>query len=246
MPAVRFLPFAAYSGARNMALDEALMLSAAERGVASFRLYSWTETTLSLGYFQPASERLLNPTLAALPWVRRSTGGAAIVHDPATEFTYALALPPGPAWQPPGENWICQLHYRIREALADLGVKSKAVVCGEEQKLGPVLCFQHQTPGDLVIAGSKIAGSAQRKWKGAMLQHGSVLLRRSPSAQQLPGLNELSASALDSTEVRAALLDRLIETGWTLLQSDWTAAELADADRIERDKYASPEWNEKR
>src|SRR5262249_19715303 len=90
MPPVRLLPFAAADGATNMAADEA-MLEAAERGLASLRFYTWTEPTLSLGYFQPASGKEALASLASLACVRRSTGGAAIVHHPA--LTHHPALP---------------------------------------------------------------------------------------------------------------------------------------------------------
>ena len=76
---IRLLPFAPADGATNMAADEALLESAA-RGVASLRFYTWTEPMLSLGYFQPAEERQADANLARLAWVRRATGGAAIVH----------------------------------------------------------------------------------------------------------------------------------------------------------------------
>lgn len=272
MPPIRLLPFAAASGAGNMARDEALLLSAADRGVASLRFYTWTEPTVSLGYFQPAAERL--PELA---YVRRATGGAAIVHDPPTEITYSLALPPGPHWQPPGESWICRMHYFVRDVLrAKWGVTAKAVVCGEEQKLGPVLCFLHQTPGDLVIepgrpvlprdsgerdacalatvsrqntdtARHKIVGSAQRKWKGALLQHGSILLSRSPFAPQLPGVADLTSVSIDRQYLAAAVVEHFAEqTGWAIEPGDWTADELALADRTTADKYAAADWNEKR
>ena len=59
-----------------MAADEALVRSAAE-GIASLRFYGWSAATLSLGYFQPHSTRFSDPLLAALPWVRRPSGGAA-------------------------------------------------------------------------------------------------------------------------------------------------------------------------
>jgi lipoate-protein ligase A len=303
MPPIRLLPFAAASGAGNMARDEALLLSAADRGVASLRFYTWTEPTVSLGYFQPAAERL--PELA---YVRRATGGAAIVHDPPTEITYSLALPPGPHWQPPGESWICRMHYFVRDVLrAKWGVTAKAVVCGEEQKLGPVLCFLHHTPGDLVVearvrfseqskrffysprrgevadssgartAGEghcgvspphprsaapslpspqrgegentlhKIAGSAQRKWKGALLQHGSILLARSPFAPQLPGVTDLTGVSIDRHHLAAAVVEHFTtQTGWAIEPGDWTADELAHADRTTADKYAAADWNEKR
>ena len=248
MPDLRILPFAALSGAGNMAADEAMLLTAAERGTASFRAYSWTEPTLTLGYFQEAEVRSDDPLIADLAWVRRSTGGATIVHDPATELTYSLALPAGKEWQPKGESWICRMHEYLRETVeAVWGIESKLVACGAEQKLGPVLCFRHQTPGDLLVGGHKIAGSAQRKHKGALLQHGSFLLRQSPFAPSLPGLLELTQKAITADELAIALARRVaVETGWHLHPGPWTDDELRAARRIEIEKYGSIAWNEKR
>ena len=248
MPDVRTLPFATRSGAENMAADEAMLLSAAVQDLASFRAYSWTEPTLSLGYFQPAAVRLDDEMLSDLAWVRRSTGGATIVHDPAAEVTYSLALPPGKSWQPQGESWICRMHEFLRESLESVwGIDSKLVVCGAEQKLGPVLCFQHQTPGDLLVNGHKIAGSAQRKHKGALLQHGSILLRRSAFAPALPGILELTGKHITRDELAIALTRRTaVETGWHHHPGDWTVGELALREQIELEKYGSPAWNAKR
>jgi lipoate-protein ligase A len=245
MPPVRLLPFAAASGADNMARDEA-MLHSAERGVASVRFYTWTEPTLSLGYFQPSADRLTDSLLSSVPWVRRATGGAAIVHDPAHEITYSLALPPGEPWQPAGEPWICRMHYVIQEVLLAKGVPAYVVKCGEEQKLGPVLCFRHHTAGDLTVHAGKVAGSAQRKWKGAMLQHGSILFSRSPLAPTLPGIADLSGVTVTQA-IRELILERFAaSTGWALEPGDWTAGELADAGRIAAEKFTTAEWNEKR
>lgn len=246
MLTVRLLPFAAASGAENMARDEALLHSASDHGVASIRFYTWTELTLSLGYFQPSADRLTDTRLSAMSWVRRATGGAAIVHDPAHEITYSLALPPGVQWQPPGEQWICRMHYVVRDVLNELGVGARSVVCGEEKKLGPVLCFRHHTPGDLAVNGHKVAGSAQRKWKGAMLQHGSILFSHSPIAESLPGIAELSGVTITKAIREPILTQFTSDTGWTLEPGDWTSDEVADAKRIAAEKFANAEWNEKR
>src|SRR5260370_880413 len=184
-PTIRLLPLAAADGPTNMAADEAVLETASERGVAALRFYTWSEPTVSLGYFQSAAGREQVGELAGLPWVRRSTGGAAIVHH--HELTYALALPPGKEWTS-AEHWICRMHHILQVELAVRGVKSHAVICGEEQKLGAVVCFLHQTPGDLLINGSKVAGSAQRKMRGALLQHGSILLQRSEFVPHLAGI----------------------------------------------------------
>jgi lipoate-protein ligase A len=241
---IRLLPFAGADGATNMAADEALLESAV-RGVASLRFYTWSAPTLSLGYFQHATERQLDANLARLAWVRRSTGGAAIVHH--HELTYALALPAGKEWSSP-ENWICRLHHIVQRVLAERGVKSHAVVCGEEQKLGPVVCFLHQTPGDLLIGGSKVAGSAQRKMRGALLQHGSILLRRSEFAPHLAGICDAPGAPDITPKELANVLKAAFaaDTGWALTPDGWTAEELERTAIIRAEKYVNPAWNEKR
>lgn len=238
------LPFAGADGPTNMSADEALLESAA-RGVASLRFYTWDEPTLSLGYFQPAADRTADPGLARLAWVRRATGGAAIVHH--HELTYALALPSGKEWAS-AEHWICRFHHIVQRVLAGHGVRAHAVICGEEQKLGPVVCFLHQTPGDLLIGGSKVAGSAQRKMRGALLQHGSILLHRSEFAPHLAGICDGAGAPRLTPEGLAGELAAAFaaDTGWAAVPGAWTAEERARTAAIRADKYAHPDWNEKR
>lgn len=241
---IRLLPFAPADGVTNMAADEALLESAA-RGVASLRFYTWSEPTLSLGYFQRAEERQADANLARLAWVRRSTGGAAIVHH--HELTYALALPAAKEWAS-AEHWICRFYHILQAVLAARGVVSHAVVCGEEQKLGAVVCFLHQTPGDLLIGGSKVAGSAQRKMRGALLQHGSILLHRSAFAPHLAGIGDAPGAPVIAPEELADALAAAFtaDTGWAVTPGAWTAEELARTAAIRAEKYANPAWNEKR
>ena len=242
---LRLLPFAAADGPTNMAADDVMLDSAADAGVASLRFYGWTEPTVSLGYFQPAAVRLDVPGLADLSWVRRATGGAAIVHH--HELTYALALQAGKDWHG-DEPWPCRFHHLIRDVLDDFGVKSRAVVCGEEKKLGEVLCFLHQTPGDLLVDGLKVAGSAQRKRRGALLQHGSILLRRSEHAPMLPGIDDLAGRGVFTPEGLADLLAMRLNAGagWSVESGDWTPAERARIPAVRAEVYANPAWNGKR
>src|SRR5262249_9145280 len=126
---MRLLPFETAAGAWHMAADDAL-LTAAAAGTASLRFYGWPAATLSLGYFQPSGPARAFPGLASLDWVRRPTGGAALVHH--HEVTYALALPPGRTWQPPGASWMSRFHQLLADALAELGVA--ASLCQREEK----------------------------------------------------------------------------------------------------------------
>jgi lipoate-protein ligase A len=73
----------------------------------------------------------------------------------------------------------------------------------------PFFCFQRRTPGDVLLLGHKIAGSAQRRRRGAVLQHGSLLLRRSPAAPELPGLEDITGRAIPAEAIMTPWLRRL-------------------------------------
>jgi len=242
----RLLPYAVADGPHNMAADEVLLESAAA-SVASIRFYGWSPATLSLGYFQPEHLRHEDKRLAALPFVRRPSGGATLIHD--REVTYALALPAGPPWQSPGEKvaaWLDRMHTIIAAALRDLGVMTRAT-SGQEEPFRGLLCFQHLTAGDLVIGRDKVVGSAQRRHRGALLQHGGILLAASPHAPVLPGIRELTGRSLTAAEVCAALQNRLArETGWTLTPGDWTPGEQERIAEFVQHKYTQSHWNRKR
>jgi lipoate-protein ligase A len=241
--ACRLLPLVEADGAWQMAADQALLGSAADPGTASLRFYTWPRATLSLGYFQPEAVRHADARLAALPWVRRPSGGEALVHD--REVTYALALPPGAAWQRRGESWLWRMHGVIAEALAELGVTARP--CDEESRLGEVLCFLHQTPADLLVGGAKVVGSAQRKQRGALMQHGGILLAASPAAPQLPGIAELSGWRLTPSEVAAAVARCFGRaTGTAVEVGDWADAEQQRIAELVATRYTQPAWNSKR
>jgi lipoate-protein ligase A len=241
---VRLLPLEVRDGPGNMAADE-VMLDAAVAGQASLRFYKWQPATLSLGYFQPHSVRESDPQLSSLPFVRRPSGGATLVHD--QELTYALVLPTGTQWQPRGQSWLCRVHEIIAEALRSFGVETQTVACGQEKKLGSVLCFQHQTPGDLVLNGHKIVGSAQRKQRGALLQHGAILLVQSTNTPALPGIRELFNVRIKPEELAGRLQQEFArQTGFMPQSAVWLAAELERIAEVASQKYASGDWNRKR
>jgi lipoate-protein ligase A len=247
IPVCRLLPFEVGHGPFNMALDEALLETAAAAGVASLRFYAWAKPTLSLGYFQPAALRLNDPLLCGLPYVRRPSGGDALVHH--RELTYALALPAGPQYLKSGESWIQRMHGIICSSLRTFGVSLRGCGNGERQQLGPFLCFLHQTPCDLLIGSHKVVGSAQRKAHGALLQHGAILLAQSPHTPALPGLHELAAWPLDAQahdRLLATLMETFArETGWRLEPCDPTPDRERAAELVS-EKYTSTRWNDKR
>lgn len=163
------------------------------------------------------------------------------------ELTYSFALPARPEWKS-AESWICRFHHLLRDVLAEKEVESRLVVCGGEQKFGEFLCFLHHTAGDLVAGASKVAGSAQRKLRGAILQHGSILLQTSEHAPELPGIHDLAGRRLFTDQSLAALLAEkfAVATGAREESGAWTSEELGREPAIRSEKFASREWNARR
>jgi lipoate-protein ligase A len=241
-PLCRLLPNIQADGPTQMAADDTL-LDSATHGIASLRFYTWSVPTLSLGYFQQARPARDDPRLKELAWLRRPSGGAALVHQ--HELTYALALPAGTCWQPAGCSWLLRMHQCIQAALAEWNISVH--LAEREQVFGPVLCFLHHTPGDLLLGACKVVGSAQRKQRGALLQHGGILLATSPYTPLLPGIRELSARALEPADLQAVLVATLSrQTGWAIEVGDWTDEEHQRQQTWRTRRYLSAAWNEKR
>ncbi len=107
------------------------------------------------------------------------------------------------------------------------------------------LCFQRRTLGDVVLGGMKIAGSAQRRRRGAVLQHGSVLLARSSAAPQLPGVAELSGIELTPFELIERWRPLLVEAiGLDCVEEPLSTEERRRVESLVALRYGNPIWTE--
>lgn len=231
------------SGVWNMAVDEVLLERAAADKNPRLRLYAWHPATLSLGYFQRAADRQAHAPSLACPLVRRSSGGGAILHD--REITYCLAVP---GERIDGPALYRRVHAAMVEMLGGLGVKAQLVADAEPRSAAAAfLCFQRRATGDVIVEGNKVIGSAQRRRRGALVQHGSILLQASPAAPELPGLVDLMPSRFEHVEWLAQVQRALAKAiDCSLNEAPLTTAEIAHAERLAKSKYTSASWNEMR
>ncbi|MBN2217234.1 MAG: lipoate--protein ligase family protein [Pirellulales bacterium] len=231
-------------GAWNMAVDESLLESLAEGRTCCWRFYQWREPTLSLGYFQDLDDRRRHPPSAECPIVRRASGGGAIVHD--IELTYSLIVPAAQPLARQAPRLYATVHQTLIEALAQLGVNGASLYGHDGGDAGgqlPFLCFERRSPGDVVYGGAKIAGSAQRRRRGAVLQHGSILLGRSAAAPELPGIAQLAGRTVTGDELTDVWLPLLKKRlGLTFSNHALTESQHRLAQRYVDDKYASHHW----
>lgn len=163
------------SGAENMARDTGLMDRARATGEAVFAVYAWERPTLSLGRNQAAAGRYDLDEVArrSIDVVRRPTGGRALLHH--REVTYSVTIPLAQAGSLADE--YARINAVLLDALRALGVEALESR-GERPSLRPgdLPCFAAPAEGELTVNGAKLVGSAQVREKGAMLQHGSILI----------------------------------------------------------------------
>ena len=208
---IRVLSTPECSAAYNMAVDEAL-LDARRRDawrrdeeMMVLRIYSWRPPAVSIGYGQ-ASEREIDPRQCdryGIGLVRRITGGRTVLHD--QELTYSLvASESHPALGGRSGVMLRTVSEALVETLehfdipAELAMQARCGSGGNED-----VCFTATGRYEIMAGGRKLAGSAQRRSRGVVLQHGSLLL--GPGHRRLPLL--MPAHEPDRRETVARLLN---------------------------------------
>ncbi|WLD92011.1 biotin/lipoate A/B protein ligase family protein [Alkalihalobacillus sp. AL-G] len=179
-----FIDSGACSPAFNMALDEALLEWHSKGEIPPVvRFYEWNPATLSIGYFQRVEKEI---DLEAVDrhgygFVRRPTGGRAVLHD--KELTYSVIVSEEHPYMPQSVTEAYRvISNGILEGFRNLGLEAYfSVPETEAEKAGlknprSAVCFDAPSWYELVVEGRKVAGSAQTRQKGVILQHGSILL----------------------------------------------------------------------
>jgi lipoate-protein ligase A len=212
--------------ALNMALDEALLRSAPERGWPLLRVYRWSAPAATIGLLQKFS-----PDLApGRPVVRRPTGGGLVDH--ARDCTYTVVAPPSHALYglPTAESYRL-LHGAVTAALKLAGVAAElAPCCGPNDRN---VCFAGPVKYDVVVAGGKVAGAAQRRLKRGLLHQGSILLPPSTTASAPP-------PALDGA-LRLGF-ERVLGASFEEFQPLQALFDLAE--QLRSEKYGTRQWTE--
>ncbi len=190
-PRVGLLATSRLEGTWPMAIDNWLLDNAlATRAAASaaelpagclptalagtLRFYQWPRPTLSLGFHQQRlpAHWLELAAAGVLDLVRRPSGGRAVLHG-GGDLTYALIWPSPPPQRAEAYRRSCRWLQRGFAAI-DLPLEFGEVAINRDRDS----CFATSTAADLVHAdGSKRIGSAQLWRRGALLQHGSILIQ---------------------------------------------------------------------
>ncbi|HZI09547.1 MAG TPA: biotin/lipoate A/B protein ligase family protein [Myxococcus sp.] len=245
-------------GALQMALDEALLDEACAREdfVPTLRLYVFTPGCLSLGRTQAYdSVDAAAAREQGLELVRRVTGGSGVLHHGELTYSFVARV------APPFTDSIEQNYTLLSEALAAglahrFGVRAELEPSRPQRDPATGACFLTPALKELKVAGRKLVGSAQRRQRGAFLQHGALPLATDYALHgRLFGLapERLRAAMMDLTEaagreVRHEEAAEALKQGFTeRLGADWASVALspgvrARAEALVAERYGREDW----
>lgn len=272
----RFIDSGNCSPAFNMALDEALLEWHAQGKVPPvIRFYGWDPPTLSIGYFQNIEKEIDMEAVRAhhLGFVRRPTGGRGVLHE--YELTYSVIVSED---HPKMPKTVTEAYRVISEGLLrgfqQLGLDAFFAVpkTAEERSAlknpRSAVCFDAPSWYELVVEGRKVAGSAQIRQKGVILQHGSILLdldeeklfslfkypnervkerMKKAFKNKAVAINDLRSAPVTLPEAKVAFAKGFAE-GLEVELEPYTLSreEINYVEKIARDRYENDEWNFRR
>lgn len=154
----RYVPLIEAGPERQMAIDEALLRTYDKGGKKPiFRFFRFKPSSITLGYTQSVKETIDEEKCRqeGIPFVRRITGGGTVFHDYDGEITYSLVTE--------------KSHDNIEKSFE----KNLQPIIDTLKKLG--LDAKFKPYNDILVGKKKISGSAQRRGKIGMLQHGTLM-----------------------------------------------------------------------
>ncbi|HFQ5838823.1 TPA: biotin/lipoate A/B protein ligase family protein [Staphylococcus aureus] len=255
----------------NMAMDEAL-LNFVSRGEIDpvIRFYTWNPATLSIGYFQRLQKEIDIDKVKEKGFglVRRQTGGRGVLHD--KELTYSVIVPES---HPNMPSTVTEAYRVISQGLLEgfknLGFDTYFAVPKTPEKRQKLkqprssVCFDAPSWYELVVEGRKIAGSAQTRQKGVILQHGSILQdididelfdmfiyknerlklkMKEAFVEKAVAINDISDEHITISQMEEAF-EKGFKKGLNieLKPLELTEAQLAEVEEL-TEKYRSDEW----
>ena len=238
-----------------MAADEAILSHYSSQKIPTLRIYGWEKPFVSLGYHQNASEVLTS--LGTIPFVRRITGGSAILHD--KEITYSLVCSLADLKLEGGvKESYRKLCAFLKDFYSQLGINAKFVAKEVPNCVSQYgnLCFSSWQHYDFIVKGKKIGGNAQRRRKDIIFQHGSIpqdidfdlISSVMNAAEDVKGkatsLNDILGKETDFSKLQ----DLLASSFKTCFDTEFQIERLSEGEQntieyLLKNKYKNETWN---
>ncbi len=158
MKRLRYIPTIEGPAHEQMAIDEAILQAFDDGKIpTTLRFFRFDPSAITVGYSQDIDKVIHTHKCEEydIPFVRRITGGGTVYHDYHGEITYSIVTQ--------------QLEGSIQESFKYLldPIINTLRGYGLEAKFKPY--------NDILISRKKVSGSAQKRGKKGLLQHGTLM-----------------------------------------------------------------------
>ena len=240
-----------------MAIDEALLGSK----LPVLRFYKWKPAGLSIGYFQNIKQ--INTEFCQknnIEIVRRLTGGNAVLHD--KELTYSFIIDEKEMPSSITDSYK-KISKGILKTLQILGLNA-AMNKEVKKEESSAVCFNDPSWYEIIVNNKKLVGSAQKRVKGKLLQHGAILLDIS-TEKYANCFNNCSEELIEKVKQRMTSINKELnekihynklaqamkkgfekELNIEFIDSELTREEKQLAQKLNKEKYSTDKWNLKK
>lgn len=182
------------------------------------RIYRWKQPTLTLGYMQQrdsiCDDSILKKDNVTL--IRRATGGRTVLHWDDITYSFIFSLKNNSLGNSINETYGI-ISKALSRSLIELGVESEKHKSHEsaiDLRSGiKNPCFLSPNRNEIMIAGRKLVGSAQKRGDKSVLQHGSIPLNKNfrKVTDYLSISEEHKSIILKELDIKAVSLEEVIK-----------------------------------
>lgn len=227
----------------NMAYDESLLDCIYNRNTVFFRFFNFSPVSVSLGYHQKSGGWLSMLENKGVEWVRRRTGGRAILHS--CDCTYSIVFH---RKNPLIGGKIIESYRKISAAFKkafvlmgiETDIKRRRFERGEKGRSR--MCFSSVSLADLCWKDRKIIGNAQYRVGDVVLQEGTIMLKEPPGFSLNSSMATLEIAAGEEVKLGKAkdFIIKGFESTFGFSFQEFNANPLKSE---LLSKYSSEEWN---
>ncbi len=227
----------------NMAYDESLMDCVDNLDTVFLRFFNFSPVSISIGYHQKTGAWLRELENRGVMWVRRRTGGRAVVHS--YDCTYSIIFHKNNPLI--GGNVVesyGKISLAFKKAFEFLGIETiiKRGASRGEKRQNTKMCFSSISLADLCWGKRKIIGSAQYRNKDVVLQQGTIMLKKPEEFTINSGMATVKMAT--GKEIKLHELKNLIIKGFENIFNVYF--ENFNKNPLKKkilSKYSSEEWN---
>ena len=227
----------------NMAYDESLMDFVNDKNTVFLRFFNFSPVSVSLGYHQEAGDWIKDLENRGFKWVRRRTGGRAVVHS--SDCTYSMVFHKNNPFI--GGNVIesyGKISLAFKKAFELLGIETaiKRGAYESKKQQNSTMCFSSISLADLCWGRKKIIGSAQYRDKEIVLQQGTIMLKTPAGFPISSGMTTVKMAAGKEIELDElkSLIIKSFESTFDVSFENFNENPLKRETLL---KYSSARWN---